>query len=391
MRRLLLILLVLAGLGAAAWTLWPKPVAVETAVIAARDLDVDVEEEGKTRIREVYTVSAPISGQLLRLALHAGDHVNAGETIVASIKPVPPGLLDARARKIAEAAIDAAAAAVDLAVAQEKQAEAQLEFMSGDLARAKELVGHGTIAQRAFDKAVADEAVARADVERAKANLLVRQRELESAKAALIETGSDSDANCCIEVKAPVTGTVLRVLTENEQVVPAGTPLIEFGDPHNMEVVVDLLSRDAVRVVPEADATIESWGGKPLKATVTRVEPAAVTKVSALGIEEQRVSVVLRLDDPPEQWLKLGHGFRVVVRIRLWHGRGLIAVPIGALFRQGADWACFTVKDGAAHLARLGLGERNDEYAEVKSGLAAGDTVILHPGDAVQDGVRVTY
>ena len=220
---------------------------------------------------------------------------------------------------------------------------------------------------------------------------MVRQRELESAEAALVQgrdTGSDGE--CCAEVLAPVSGRVLRVLTESEQVVQAGMPLVEIGDPADIEIVADILSRDAVRIVQGAAASVIGWGGPPLAARVLRVEPSATTKVSALGIEEQRVNVVLNLDGDPKRWEKLGHGFRVVVRIELWRGDNLVTVPIGALFRVGADWAVYVIADSRAHLRLVTLGERNSDLAEIQSGLSVDEQVILHPSDLVADGTRVS-
>ncbi len=390
LRRLLTVLIAIAVAGAAAWALWPRPVAVETAAVARQAIEVAVEEEGKSRIREVFTVSAPSSGQMLRVNLHAGDEVVKGETIVASIRPADPGLLDARTRRVAEAAIDAARAAVDLAAAEVRQSEAQLAFAKSELERATSLVRRGTISERAFEKAKLDVESAEAALESVKASQMVRRRELERAEAALIEDdGGGGGSTCCIEVRAPVSGRVLRVLTESEQVVQAGTPLVEIGDPADIEIVAELLSRDAVQIREGAPALIEGWGGPPLRASVDRIDPSAVTKVSALGIEEQRVSVVLRLDGKPGDWAALGHGFRVVARITLWKGEGLVSVPIGALFRQGADWAAYAVEDGVARLRLLELGVRNADVAEVKAGLAEGDIVILHPSDQVADGVSV--
>ena len=388
LRRLLMLVILLAAAGALIWALWPRPVPVETAAIGRRTIEIAVEEEGKSRIRDVFTVSAPIAGQMLRVNLHAGDAVTKDQTIVASIQPADPGLLDARTRKVAEAAVEAARAGVDLATAQVREAEAQLAFAEEELNRATTLVRRGTISERAFDKAKLDVETAAAAVESAKAQLRVRQRELESAEAALIE-GGGGGTTCCTDVRAPVSGRVLRVLTESEQVVLAGTPLVEIGDPADLEIVADLLSRDAVRVRPGASAVIDGWGGPPLAASVTRVDPAAVTKVSALGIEEQRVSTILTLSGEPASWADLGHDFRVVARISLWKGDNLLAVPIGALFRKGADWAAYVVTDGKAELRTLTIGARNTEYAEVTEGLSEGDTVILHPSDRVEDGVAV--
>lgn len=393
LRRIIWIIVALAVAGAAAWALWPKPVEVETALVERRNLEIAVEEEGTSRIREVFTISAPVAGTLNRMTLHAGDPVTAGETVVASIRPAGPGLLDERTRRIAEAAVQAARAGVALAEAQIGQAETQLQFLEGELQRSTALAERGLIPERAFEKATLDVSVARTGVETARANLLVRQRELESAEAALIEGngGSAPDLEaCCVEVRAPVSGRVMRVMTESEQVVQPGTPLMEIGDQTDLEIIVDLLSRDAVRVEPGAPATIEGWGGPTLGAEVQRIDPAAVTKVSALGIEEQRTTVVLRLLDPPEVWARLGHGYRVVARILLWEGRDLVTVPMSAVFRQGEDWAVFVAADGRAGLRTVELGERNADYAEVRNGLAEGETVIIHPSDTVTDGTTIT-
>lgn len=391
LRRLITVAAVAAVVAALAWALWPKPITVETAAIGRQTIEVHVEEEGKSRIREIYTVSAPISGELLRLSLRAGDAVVARQTVIASIKPPSPPLLDARARKMAETAAEAARAAVELAGAQLAQAQAQLVFVVDDLNRATALDRKGTISKKAYEQAVLAAAVAKTDVARARANLLVQERNLENAQAALIEGERGGGDNCCVEVRAPINGRVLRVLTESEQVVQAGTPLAELGDPADMEVEVDLLSRDAVGIGPGAEATVEGWGGPPIRAVVDRIDPAAVTKVSALGIEEQRVATVLKLTDPPQSWARLGHDFRVTARILTWRGDNLVAVPMGALFRRGADWAVFTAKDGAARLQVVELGARNSDVAEVKAGLAEGELVVLHPSDEVQDGGKISY
>jgi HlyD family secretion protein len=389
MVRRILILLLLAGAAAAAtWALWPQPPEVEIAKIGSQSIAVTIDEEGKSRIRDVFTVSAPIAGQLLRLSLHAGDMVTSGTSVVASIRPVAPDLLDARSRKVAEAAIEAARAGVDLANAQLQQAEAQLTFLEGELGRATKLVNQGTISERAFEKATLDVAVARAEAESARASLMVRKRELERAQAVLIESGA-STQSCCVEVMAPASGEILRVLTENEQVVQAGTPLVEIGDSADLEIVADLLSRDAVRISAGATATVEGWGGKPIAARVSRIDPAAVTKVSALGIEEQRVPVILKLLGEAEERRRLGHAFRVLVRVVAWQGENLRAVPMGALFRRGDGWAVFTVEAGRARLRAVEIGEHNADFAEVRKGLDTGDAVILHPADTISDGLEV--
>jgi HlyD family secretion protein len=215
----------------------------------------------------------------------------------------------------------------------------------------------------------------------------VREKELDSALAVLKPEGGE--VKCCVSILAPVSGRVLRVLTESEQVVQPGTPILELGDPGNLEIVVDLLSRDAVRVRDGALATITGWGGPPIAARVTRVEPSAATRVSALGIDEQRVTVVLALDGTAADWAQLGHGFRVIARIAIWRQDGVLTIPVGALFRDGRDWATYVVRDDRAVLQRIELGERNADLAQVTAGLQSGDRVVLHPSDQVEDGIRV--
>ncbi|RYE46659.1 MAG: efflux RND transporter periplasmic adaptor subunit [Hyphomicrobiales bacterium] len=380
-------LLIGAGL---AWALWPRPIEVETARVERGSFDVMVEEEGQSRIREVFTVSAPVTGQLQRLSLHAGDTVLANQTVVAIIKPAGPGLLDERSRRMAEATAQTARAAVEFTATQLTQAQRQLDFAERALERTISLSQRGLVSAQALEKAQYDLDVATSALQSAKASLGVRQSELDSAQAALIEGVGDSSAEaCCVELKAPVSGRILQVLTESEQVVQAGTPLLNIGDPADLEIAAELSSRDAVQLQPGAQATIDGWGGPPLAAELVRIEPMAVTRVSALGIEEQRTTATLRLLAPPSQWQRLGHGYRVIAHIVRWRGENLLTIPIGALFRLGGDWATFVVEDGKATARRIELGERNTELAEVVAGLEAGDEVILHPADTIVTGTAV--
>lgn len=388
MRRLIPIAAALAVLAFLVWAFLPRAVEVELAEVALRPLEVAVEEEGEARIREVFTVSATIAGKLQRIGLHAGDEVSEGQP-VASIGPAAPVLLDSRARAVAEAAAAAAQAATDLARAQLAQAEANRDFAQGEANRAVALFQKGAMSARAYDTAIREQKTAEAAVSSAVANLAVREKELESAVAVLRSEVPGNGSFCCVDILAPVSGKVLRVLTESEQVVQSGTPILELGDPGNLEIVVELLSRDAVRVTEGATATVSGWGGPPVAAEVERVEPSAVTRVSALGIDEQRVTVVLRLTGAPGDWQGLGHGFRVITRIALWREDGVLTIPVGALFRDGPDWATYAVRDGRAEVQRITLGERNEDFAQVLEGLAAGDRVILHPSDQVVPGVSV--
>jgi HlyD family secretion protein len=389
MRRIIPAAAVLVLIGFLVWAFLPRPVEVELAAVAPRTLEIAVEEDGEARIREVFTVSATMTGKLQRISLHAGDSVTEGETVVASIGPAAPVLLDSRSRAVAEASAAAAQAAMDLARAQLAEAEASNEFMASEANRAIALYQKGAISQRNYDNAIRERKTAQATVGSALANLAVREKELESALAVLRPDTNGDAGRCCVDILAPVSGRVLRVLTESEQVVQPGTPILEIGDPGNMEVMAELLSRDAVRVKEGAAATITGWGGVPIAAVVERVEPSALTKVSALGIDEQRVKVILALTGPAEEWSQLGHGFRVITRIALWREDGVLTIPVGALFRDGEDWATFVLRDGRARLQTIALGERNETFAQVLGGLQPGDQVILHPSDLVADGISV--
>lgn len=389
MRRLVLSLFVFLGLALMVWAFLPRPVDAELGVIDLRTIEVAVEEEGEARIREVFTISANAGGKLHRVSLHAGDEVRANETVVALIGPAAPALLDTRQRAVAEAAAAAAEAAVELAHALLAQAEAALEFKSSEAERAGLLYQKSAISKRELDSTILEQKTARAALDSAHANLTVRERELESARAMLASDETGGVERCCVNLVAPVSGKVLRVLTENEQIVLPGTSILEIGDPANMEIVVDILSRDAVRVHDSSDAVITGWGGPPITARVDRVEPSAVTKVSALGIDEQRVEVILTLTGDVQDRALLGHGFRVIARIVTWRGESVLSIPVGALFRDGSDWATFVLRDGRARVQILDIGERNDAFAQVLAGLERGDKVILHPSDRVADGSRI--
>ncbi len=373
--------------------LTPKPVPVDVAQIDRGPIVVTVDEEGKTRIRDVYTVSAPITGRLLRLPVKVGDRVSAQTSPVASILPVSPSFLDQRTRSELNAASEASRASVGLAEAELARMQAEERFAKSSLDRADRLAKSATISQSAFEKAVLDYDTAKAAVRQAEANLELRRHEYESAKARLIEPDAAPDndqRSCCVVLYSPSDGVVLKLIQESEMVIQAGTPILEIGDTGNLEIVVDLLSNDAVRVASDAAARIENWGGPPLNAKVSRIDPAGFTKVSALGIEEQRVTAVLQLTDPKQDWVSLGHDFRVFVRITEWAGDDALRVPLSALFRDGSDWAIFRIEDGTARQTKIMIGHRNSRHAEVLEGLNAGDRIILYPSDRIADGIAVT-
>jgi HlyD family secretion protein len=386
--RLLTLCIILSLVAAAAWALWPRPISVETASIAAGSLVVTVEEDGTSRISEVFHVSAPILGRLKRVGLHVGDAVTQGQTL-ASMEPVAPGLLDERTRRVAEAAVQAAAAGVTMAEAGLAQARATDTFAQEDLERSILLSERGLVSTQALQRARLAAETAQQSMDAAEATLQMHRQQLQSAQAALIQGDAPTAGPCCVNVVAPVTGRVLAVFSESEQVLQTGAPLMDIGDPDLLEVQVDVLSSDAVRIVRGARASIVDWGGAPLRAEVAQIDPIATTRVSALGIDEQRTRVTLRLLDGPETRTGLGHGYRVTAQIVVWEAAEVVLVPLGALFRTGSDWSVFVIEDGTARLRTLSLGQRNGEGAEVKDGLALGETVIMHPGDTLADGRSV--
>ena len=383
--------IVIVGIG---YALWPRPVPVDLMRVGAGPLEVMISEEGVTRIQDVYLVSAPVAGLLERSRREVGDQVIAHETLIGVIRPMAPTFLDERGRREAEARVRAAKAAEALGIAEVRRAEAELEFARSELERAERLAQSATISQRSLDEARLNVEIRAASLEKASADLAVRREELESARARLIEpTGEDRPTlgrDCCVNVRSPITGEVIKVLVESEQIIEAGTSLVEVGNPDRLEVTVDLLSRDAVRISPGARAVVEGWGGEgQLQARVRRINTAGFTKVSALGIEEQRVQVTLDPVGDLAAWSALGHDYRIHARIVVWESGDVLQVPLSALFRHEDDWAVFRLEDGRATRVVVEIGQRGERTAQVIWGLEAGDSVIVHPSDRVDDGVAV--
>lgn len=367
-------------LGLIAVGFWPRPVPVETAPVTRGPLRVFLTEEGKTRVKHRYRVTAPVSGQLRRLTLDPGDEVRAGETVVAVIEPLPPALLDARSRALAAARRAAAAEQVE-------RARAALRFATNELQRFQRLFAEGTVSIQELE-------LAQWRAEAAARELGVAEGALREAEAALAEfgdpTGGTAPARSITEVRAPANGCVLRVFDPSARVVSAGTPLLEVGDPADLEVVIEMLSRDGAALTPGTPVELDQWGGPQLlQARVRRVEPAAFTKVSALGVEEQRVNVIADLVSPPEARRGLGDGYRVEARVVVWEADAVVRVPAGALFRRGGDWMAFVIEDGRARLRAVKAGRAGAQEVQVLEGLQPGETVILHPGNRIRDGQRV--
>lgn len=383
-----LLALLAAGI---AYALRPQPIQVDLAVAEIGLLRVTLEEEGETRVRDVYTLHAPLRGQLQRITAEAGDLVVAGETQLAQIEPAPPAFLDVRTEAELQAAVEASGAAHNLAAAELNRAKADLTFAEGERARARQLIERRTISQRTLEDAERSYNVAQANLATAEAALKVREHELHQARSRLLsrqEIRSLREDCECMPVTAPVSGVVLQVIRRSEGVVEAGTPLLDIGDPADLEIVVNFLSEDAVRIRPGQRAIITDWGGEDLNAVVRRIEPFGQTQVSALGIEEQRVDVILDFADPTESWRSLGHGYRVDVQVILFEGE-VLKLPLGALFRQGEEWAVFVAAEGRARLRPVAVSQRNSLAVEIRGGLVPGERVILYPSDRIKDGAAI--
>ncbi len=383
---------VLVGLGLAT-AFWPRSLAVDLVAAQNGPLTLTVGDEGETRIVDVFTVSAPITGNLRRIEAEPGDEVVAGATIVAQIEPTDANLLDARTEAEAQAQLSAAQSAEALARAELERTEADYQFAQAELERARDLVANGTISARELEAAERSYKTNRAAIGMAQATLEVRRFELEQAQAQLMspaEMASQREGCACVFINSPIDGQVLRVQRESAGFVAAGAPLVDIGNAERLEVVVDLLSVDAVKVQAGMRASIDNWGGDaPLAARVRLVEPFGFTKVSALGIEEQRVNVVLDLLSPAELWAGLGHGYQVDVAVVIWEAAETLTVPVTALFRQAGAWAVFVDQDGRAVRRAVEVGHTTATQAQVLTGLSSGERVVVYPGEGVEEGVRI--
>jgi HlyD family secretion protein len=360
---------------------------VETAVVRVGTLAVTVDEDGRTRVKDRYMVSAPLAGSIARIGLRPGDSVHQGE-ILARLVPLAPPLLDPRSRAEARAKVAAAQAVLSQATTAVERARAAHAFALRDAERQRVLLSRGAAAPQTAEQAELAERMRREELASAEFGRRVAASELRLAEAALARLGTRSTEE--FAVRAPVQGLVLRVLQESEGVVQPGTPLIEIGDPAALEVVVDVLTTDAVGIRPGAPVRIERWGGdSTLGGHVHRVEPSAFTRLSALGVEEQRVNVVVHLEGAPAGYAALGDGYRVEVAIMVWEGVDRVIVPGGGVHRQGDGWAAFVVEEGRARLRAVRIGRRNGSEAEIVHGLRAGERVVLYPTDNVLEGIRV--
>jgi HlyD family secretion protein len=369
-----------------------EPVPVDIVPVQRAPMQVTVDVEGETRIAEIYEVAAPIRGVARRSPVRVGDPVIAGETVVAMIDPSASDPLDPRSRVQAEAAVREAEAGLGMARSTLRQAREELDLAQSEYRRASELVERGVASLTRLETAEQTLAISQAALEAAIANLERARSALDRARASLIEPGraAPGDADCCLRITAPADGRVLAIDMISERPVAAGTRLLSIGAPQDIEIVADVLSTDAVRLAPGDRAMVERWGGAGvLEARVARIEPSGHTRVSALGIEEQRVDVVFDILSPVAGRETLGHGFAVFLRVVEWEREDVLQVPLSALFRQGGGWAVFVEDAGAARLRRVEVGRMNDLSAQILDGLTATEGVVVHPGERIGEGTPI--
>ncbi len=411
LRRLGLVAVALSVVGMLVYALLPKPVGVDLGTVERGPLQVTVDEDGRTRIKEQYIVSTPLSGRLMRIDLDVGDPVVAGQSAIARIQPTDPALLDPRARAQSEARVKAAEARLKQAATGLEKAKAAMDFAESEVARIRKLRDRDAATSSQVDAKELEFRTTTQEFRAARFAEEIARFELELEQAALLRTqgdeddddsahgngghgdaddGTPSDANGEFLIRAPISGRVLKVFQESATVVTPGMQLVQLGDPSDLEIVVDVLSSDAVRIVPGAKARLDQWGGEePLTATVRLVEPSGFTKISALGVEEQRVNIVLEFDDPPENRSSLGDSFRVEAHIVIWEDPQVLKVPNSALFRHEGKWAVFRINDVHARLQPVEIGHQNSLESEILSGLGEGDRIVMHPSDQIKDGVEV--
>jgi HlyD family secretion protein len=387
--RLLIGLIIAILVLAIFFALRSPPIDVDVAEVTKGPMLVTINDEGETRVRDMFVISAPINGQLLRINLDAGDPVVAGQTVVARILPAQPDFLNSRSEAETRAQIRSLEAAVRSSLARIAQADADRKLAEANFERIDALFNRGFATKTAHDasRAARDSSASRLTEARGAAESA--RFELKALRARLTSP-SINNRGKTLSVFSPQSGSVLRLTHESETPISAGTPILEIGDPADTEIVTDLLSSDAVKIKPGSKVLIENWGGdKPLTGKVQRIEPFGLTKISALGVEEQRVNVIIDFADPIAARERLGHGYRVIVKVVEWEGTDIMQAPISALFRNKGQWSVFVMHGGEAQLVPVKIGRMNDERAQILEGLKAGDEVILHPSEKIEDETRV--
>lgn len=394
-RKVLFIMLFGLVLALIVYGFMPGPVLVEVATVSRGELQVTIEAEGRTRVKNRYLISAPVAGVARRIELDVGDKVTKGQ-ILAWLAPLRSQVLDSRSRAQAQARLAAAEAALRVAQAKEQAAIAAADYATTELSRLQRLRTTGVVAQDRLDRAQSETRRSEAERNSAISAVEVAQYELEAARSELrfsaAREATESETMEQVTITAPVSGSVLKVHQRSEYVVEPGRPLLEIGDPRDLEVEVDVLSSDAVKIKPGARVLLERWGGETtLEGKVRLVEPVGFTKISALGVEEQRVLAIVDVVSAKQQWQSLGDGYRVEARFIIWQGDNVLQIPTSALMRSQQNWSVFVVKDDTAHQQTVEIGQRSGFYSEITKGLEEHQNVIIHPGDTLTDGSRITF
>lgn len=397
-RSTITVLAVLFVAGILTYAFWPRPIMVDIGKVETGSMVVTINEEGRTRVHDAYVVSSPVAGRLMRVEVEPGDIVVEGKTIVAQMRPTNPAALDIRTREQARAAVTAAEAALRVALADLNKAIADLELAKSNFKRSQQLAERGIVSQAALDKARSTAKSASATRDTAEAAIAMREAELANTRARLISFDSPELASAKINgdqeipLYAPTDGHILRVIQQSETTLAAGTQIMEIGNiEHDLEIIVELLSTDAVQVSPGNRVVIDDWGGdNALSGIVERVDPWGFKKFSSLGVEEQRVNAIIRFTGDAKARNRLGHGYRIEAKIIVWETEKTLKVPSNALFREGENWAVFKVVDGRAIKTDVEVGKQNGTSAQILSGLNDQDAIILYPASGITDGTRVT-
>lgn len=390
-RKLLIIIVLIIVVAATVYGFFPKAADVDLVSAVRGPLQVTIEEEGRTRLKERFVVTAPVAGYMERISAKVGDKVQKGQQVIV-LEPLRSTVLDPRSRAEAEAAANAAEAAVNAAIAKESAALADADYLEKRLERLKNLYARGSIARDQYDQMEAEAGKAHAVHRSAKAAVDVARSDARRAKTLLKNFSQIKNRSGLnkITVSAPVSGSIFRVYRESEGAVNVGEPLLDIGNVRDLEVRVEVLSSDAVKIKPGTAVFFKRWGGEGiLSGKVRVVEPAGFTKISSLGVEEQRVLIIADITSPEETWRALGDAYRLEAHFVVWEGKNILQVPTSSLFRSGKDWAVFVAEKGKARKRLIEVGQRNGLMAEIISGLQENEKVITHPDDAINDGVRI--
>ena len=388
-RRILIISIVLIVVVLLIYGFLPKTQVVDIVSVKRGPLQITIEEEGRTRLKDRFTISAPTSGYMRRVKSKVGDAVKKGQ-IVAVLEPLPSQALDPRSRATAQASVSSAEASLGAAIERERVASADASYLEQRKERLKTLYDKGSIAKDQFDQINSEAQKARALQLSAAAEINVAKSELERAKITLRNFAAVKTEGNTVDVTSPLSGTVFRVYRESEGAVNIGEPLMDIGNAKNLEVRVEVLSSDAVKIKEGTRVLFKRWGNdEPLTGQVRLVEPAGFTKISSLGVEEQRVLVIADITSPPEKWNLLGDGFRMEAHFILWEGENVPQIPASALFRLGKDWAVFVAERGKARKRVVQIGQRNGMAAEILSGLKENEKVLAYPDDSISEGTKI--